>query len=180
VQQDWEPKVRRWLIAGPSVLILALVIFGGEPITQASQSPAGRTAAKLLNDVPLPRGTRPVPHLASELLQHPATSFSCAPLVDKSRLLVISGSTLRRVHTFLTSHHPAGWTLNGSGSSVVGNTSVFNVDYLPSATRMPKDQLVVTYGGLGKGKVAMRVDAEVAQRDARCTYSLPTIRRSNR
>jgi hypothetical protein len=95
-------------------------------------------------------------------------------------LLVISGSTLHKVHTFLTSHHLAGWTVNGSGSSVVDATSVFNVNYYSSAARMPKDQLVVTYGGLGKGKVAMRVDAEVAERDARCTYSLPTIRPGDR
>lgn len=85
---------------------------------------------------------------------------------------MINGSTRQTVGTFLTGHHPAGWTLNGSGSSMVGSAKVFNVNYLPSATTpSPKEELVVTYVGLGKSKVAIRVDAEVAQPDARCLYS---------
>jgi hypothetical protein len=166
------PRMRRWLSTGPSVLILALVIFGAEPIGQSSQSSAGRTAADLLKEVPVPPGARPVSRMTSELLQHPAASIGCTPLVDKARFMMVYG-TLQSVSTFLRSHHPERWAVQGSGGSVNGNTGNASsvVIYAPSVTAAaPQPDLVVTYAADGKGKVGIRVDAEVVPPDARCVY----------
>ena len=155
--------VRRWLPLGPIALIMVLALCAVQPIAQAAQNPAERTAAQLLHEVPLPPGDRPVSHLTSELLTHPASSIGCTPLVDKARLMVVSG-TLQSVSTFLKRHHPQRWTVQGSGGSVDGSTGNASRDviYVPLGTAAaPQPELVVTYAVDGKGKVGIRVDAEV-------------------
>ena len=142
----------RWLSTGASVLILVLVLFGAEPIGQASQSSAGSAAADLLKQVPVPPKARPVPNLASDLLQHPLGFIPCARLVDKARFLVLNGSTLQSVSTFLTSHHPTGWAGGGSGAMSAGTTEIFESTYFPSARPAPHEELMVTYAGVRQGQ----------------------------
>lgn len=165
--------VRRWLALGPIALIMVLALCAAQPIAQAAQNPTQRTAAQLLNEVPLPPGHRLVSHLTSALLQHPASSIGCTPLVDKARLMVVSG-TLGSVSTFLRSRHPQRWTVQGSGGSVDGNMGKASRDviYVPLVTATaPQPEMVVTYAVDGKGKVGIRVDAEVVPPGARCTTS---------
>jgi hypothetical protein len=167
--------VRRWVRAGPIALIMALAfaVCAVQPIAQAAQNPAERTAARLLHEVPLPPGHRTVSRLTSALPQHPASSIGCMPLVDKARVMVVRG-TLQSVSTFLKRHHPERWTVQGSGGSVDGSTGNTSRDliYVPlgtSAARQP--ELVVTYAADGKGRVGIRVDAEVVPPGARCSTS---------
>jgi hypothetical protein len=165
--------VRRWWRFGSIALMTALALCAGQPIAQAAQNPAQRTAAQLLEEVPLPPGDRLESHLTWELLAHPASSIGCTPLVDKARLMVVSG-TLQSVSTFLKRHHPPRWTVQGSGGSVDGATGNASRDviYVPLGTAAaPQPELVVTYAVEGKGKVGIRVDAEVVPPWARCSTS---------
>jgi hypothetical protein len=165
--------VRRWVRAGPIALIMALAVCGVQPIAQAAQKHPARAAAQLLRDVPVPPGERPVSHLTAALLQHPASSIGCTPLVDKARFMVISG-TLQSVSTFLRRHHPERWAVQGSGGSVEGATgkTSYDVIYVPSVTAAATQrELVVTYAAEGRGKVGIRVDAEVVPPGARCSTS---------
>ena len=147
--------VRRWVRAGPIALIMALAVCGVQPICAGSpEAPLQRAAAQLLREVPLPPGDRPVSHLTSALLQHPASSIGCTPLVDKARFMVVSG-TLQSVSTFLKRHHPQRWAVQGSGGSVEGATgkTSYDVIYVPwERQRRPQPELVVTYAVDGKGE----------------------------
>jgi hypothetical protein len=87
--------------------------------------------------------------------------------------MVVSG-TLGSVSTFLRRHHPERWTVQGSGGSVDGSTGNASRDviYVPSGTAAARQpELVVTYAADGKGKVGIRVDAEVVPPGARCSTS---------
>jgi hypothetical protein len=87
--------------------------------------------------------------------------------------MVVSG-TLQSVSTFLRRHHPERWAVQGSGGSVEGTTgkTSYGVIYVPLVTAaVPQPELVVTYAAEGKGKVGIRVDAEVVPPGARCSTS---------
>jgi hypothetical protein len=163
--------VRRWLRLGPIALITVVALCEVQPGAEAAQSPAQRTAAQLLQEVPLPPGSRAVSHLTSALLAHPASSIGCTPLVDEARLIVVH-DRLQSVSTFLTRHHPTRWTVQGSGGSVDRTTgdASRNVIYVPVATAAaPQPELVVTYAAEGKKRVGIRVDAEVVPTGAQCS-----------
>jgi hypothetical protein len=164
--------VRRWLRFVPFVLIVILAICEIRQIAQAAQNPAERTAAQLLYKVPIPPGGRPVSHLAPDLLLHPASSIGCTPVIDKARFIVVNG-TLQTVTSFLRSHHPQRWIVQGFGSSADGKTGKGSSDvtYAPLAkAEAVQPELVVTYAGDGIGRVGIRVDAEVVPPGARCVY----------
>jgi hypothetical protein len=82
--------------------------------------------------------------------------------------------TLQSVSTFLRSHHPERWTVQGWGGSPDENTGKASHDviYMPLVTAAaPQPELVVTYAADGKGKVGIRVDAEVVPLGARCVIT---------
>jgi hypothetical protein len=86
--------------------------------------------------------------------------------------MVVNG-TLQSVSTFLRSHHPERWAVQGSGGSVNGSTGDVSSDliYVPLVTAAaPQPELVVTYAADGKRKVGIRLDAEVVPPGARCVY----------
>jgi hypothetical protein len=164
--------VRRWLRCGPLVLIVVLAVCEIQTVAEAAQTPAERTTDQLLYKVPMPPDGRPVSHPPSDLLRHPASSIGCTPLVDKARFISVNG-TLQTVTTFLRSHHPRGWIVQGFGGSADGKTGKASSDvtYAPLAKATAlQPELVVTYAGDGMGKVGIRVDAEVVPPDARCVY----------